>query len=115
MPVDEDLGGICRAGVLADDRQGALQFDVVLRQVGGEVRGLARPVRAATLLQIQRVKGEAAVGKVVGQSGIEEVVGEAVHRQNACAEGAAFARRTRVATMSPSSTGSGPNGIVYCS
>jgi len=37
--------------------------------------------RSAAFVQVEGVKGEAAVGEVIGEVGVEEVVGIAVHRQ----------------------------------
>jgi hypothetical protein len=68
--------------LLADDCQGAFEFGVVAGEVGGEVRRLAGLARPAALAQVQRVEGEAALGEVIGQLGVEEVVGVAVHRQD---------------------------------
>ena len=105
------------ADLLADDGQGAFEFGVVAGEVGGEVRRLAGPARPAALAQVQRVEGEAALGEVIGQLGVEEVVGVAVHRQDRVRPPGGVLgrpRRTRVATMSPSPSGSGPSGIVHC-
>ena len=79
MAIHQDPGG---RDLLADDGQGAFEFGVVAGEVGGEVRRLAGLARPAALAQVQRVEGEAAVGEVIGQLGVEEVVGVAVHRQD---------------------------------
>ena len=71
-----------RSSLLADDLQRAIELTVVARQVGGEVRRQAGARRASALAQIQRVEGDAAAGEVIGQRGVEEVVGVPMHRQD---------------------------------
>jgi hypothetical protein len=75
MPVHQQLGR-------ADGIEGGLQCGVVVRQVGGEVRGLAVSAGPPALGQVQGVAGEPARAEVVGQFGVEEVVGVAVHQQH---------------------------------
>ncbi len=99
-----------------------LEFGVIAGQVGDEVRRLAGRSRSAAFAQVKCIEREATVGEVIGQLGMEEVVGVAVHRQDrvVCPSGVSAGfpvcgpRPTRVATMSPSSSGSGPSGIVHC-
>ena len=62
-------------------RQRAVQLRVVAGQVGGEVRRLAGEPRSSALVQVQGVEGEAAGGEVVGEFGVEEVVGVTVQRE----------------------------------
>ena len=71
-----------RTGLLADDIQRTVELGVVASQVGGEVRGLASPRRPATFVQVQRVEGEPAGDEVIGQCGVEEVVGVSVYGQD---------------------------------
>lgn len=77
MPVHQNVARLRSHGV-----QGVLELGVVVGEVGDEVRCLAVAPRAAALVKVQRVEGEAAGGKMVGQLGVEEVVGVAVHRQH---------------------------------
>ena len=65
----------------------ALQLDVVVGQVGGEVRSLALPPGPAALVQVERKKRKATPDEVVGHFGVEEVVGEPVHQQYGVAGG----------------------------
>ena len=79
MAIYQDPRG---GSLLADDRQGVFEFGVVTGEIGGEVRRLVGLSRPAALAQVQCVEGEAAVREVIGQLGVEEVVGVAVHRQD---------------------------------
>ena len=99
-----------------DDVQRALQLDVVAGQIGGEVRGLAIPPGPAALVQVEGVEGEATVDEVVGDLGVEEVVGEPVHQQHRVFDGrlSCSPARIRVATSSPSPSGSRPSVSVCC-
>ena len=115
-PYTRTLGGggptpVCSR--MTDNAQ--LEFGVVVGKVGDEVRRLAVSPRPAAFLQVQRIEGEATIGEVIGQRGVEEVVGVAVHRQDRVAAAPLGSpRRTSVATMSPSPAGSDPSGIVHC-
>ena len=90
MAVHQHLGP---AGGRGDDVERALQLGVIARQVGGEVRSLALPPGPAALVQVEGVEREAAVDEVVGDLGVEEVVGEPVHQQHGVPDGGARARR----------------------
>lgn len=85
---DEPAGGVAvyqdlrRAVLLVDDGQGVLEFGVIAGQVGDEVRRLAGRSRSAAFAQVKCIEREATVGEVIGQLGMEEVVGVAVHRQD---------------------------------
>ena len=85
---DQPTGGVAvyqhagRTCLLADDLQCAIELAVVAGQVGGEVRGQAAARRAPTLAQVQRIEGEPAAGEMIGQRGVEEVVGVSVHCQD---------------------------------
>src|SRR6202034_4206882 len=67
---------------LDDQRQRTIKLAVVAGQVAGEVRSLATAPRTSTFAQIQRVESEPAAGEVIGQRGVEEVVGISVYRQH---------------------------------
>ena len=78
VPVHQHL----RGRHLVDDIEGTLELGVVAGQIGGEVRRLAVSPRTAAFVQVKGVEREAEGGKVVGQLGVEEVVGEPVHEQH---------------------------------
>ena len=69
-------------GVLgADDGMRPLQFAVIARQVGGEVRGVALPPGTTALAQIEPVEPVSRTGEMVRETGVEEIVRVPVHRQ----------------------------------
>jgi len=82
---DEAAGGVRGddhgpAGMGAgDDRERPLKLFVVQGEVRHVVRGLARPSCPAAFAQVQTVERQAVPGKGIGQLGLEEIVGEAVH------------------------------------
>src|SRR5690606_39761170 len=79
MPADQHP----RTGVVVgDDRERGVEVGVVAGQVGGEVRGLARPPGPSALVQVERVEHEPAGGEVVGELGVEEVVDRKSTRLN---------------------------------
>ena len=71
--------------------------------------------RPAALVQVQRVEGEAAVGEVIGELGVEEVVGVAVHRQHRVPRpGPPVAAAHQGGDEVALAVGVGPSGIVCC-
>ena len=75
MAVQQDLSGV-------DDVGCALQIGVVAGQVVVKCGVWPSATSGRTCAGPARVKGETAAGEVVGQLGVEEVVGETVHQQH---------------------------------
>jgi hypothetical protein len=71
--------------ICADRVQCAVELGVVAGQVRREVRRLPLSPRPSALVQIEAVERVPAVGEVVGQLGVEEVIGEAVHGEHSAA------------------------------
>jgi hypothetical protein len=77
---------------IGDDRQRPLELLVVQGEIRHVMRGLARPPGPAALAQVETVERQAVAGEGIGQLGLEEIVGEAVHVEHSAPRDLAVSR-----------------------
>jgi hypothetical protein len=85
--------GLGTGRLVADHCHRAVEFDVVSREVRSEMRGLAGSPGPPTFAEVDGVEREAQTREVIGELGVEEIVGIAVDVEDRVCGGRVALRR----------------------